>query len=665
MESKRGPLAAPGSTAACAALLVLVNALLTAPLFRIHYSREMGSIEAVFIGLARYIRDHFSDLHWFPLWYGGIPYPDTYPPLLHFLVAAAGALFRIDSGLAYHAVVAALYALAPAALFWTAWRLGAPRSAAFVCGLLYSLISPSVFLVREVRHDTGGWFGPRRLVTLVRYGEGPHLASLLFLGLAIGLLHVALEKRKPVWYVLSALGMAAVVLSNWIGAFALALAVAAYLMGHGFSPANFLRAAAIGCYAYAIALPWAAPSTIATIRANAPLVGGRFEPNLLFEAVFVLGFLLLAWIMARAAWTPRVRFAVLFLYGTAFIALGAYWFNRSVLPQPHRYHLEMDLAFWLAVALLPWSELLARHARFPAGMRSAVPIALTVACIPIFLHQRSIAREMERPIAIETTAEYEVSTWLAAHPQGRVFAPGNFGFWMNAFGDTPMLVGGFDNGIRNTFLQDVIFQVYAGDKRQVMLDWLEAFGCSAIVGDWPQSRELYHPYAHPERFAGLPEIWSDGPEVIYAIPGAGRSLAHAVRASDLPGVRPPGYDSAPLAPYLHALHDPALPPASFRWKTQHSAVVQADLRPEHLLSVQITWDQGWTARVNGEPRRTWADPLGQMVVEPHCAGPCTVELGYDGGSEAFVARWVSRFALAAGVLWILLWRKRSDSPTTN
>jgi hypothetical protein len=662
MESKRAPLPGAGRTAACAALLVLINALLTARLFRIHYGSEMGSIEAVFIGLARYIRDHFPDLHWYPLWYGGIPYPDTYPPLLHFIVAAAGALFRIDSGHAYHVVVAVVYALAPAALFWTAWRLGAARSAAFVSALLYSLISPTVLLVREVRHDTGGWLGPRRLVTLVKYGEGPHVTSLLFLGLAIGLLHVALEKRRPVYYVLAALGMAATVLSNWIGGFALAVAVAAYLASYR----GLVRTAALGCFAYALALPWAAPSTIATIRANAPLVGGRFAPNLPLEAAFALGFLLLAWATARASWAPRIRFAVLFLYGTAFIALAAYWFNRSVLPQPQRYHLEMDLAFWLAVALMPWSKLSACHARFPAGMGVAVPVTLTLACVPIFLHQRLMLRAMARPIAIETTAEYEVSRYLAAHPHGRVFAPGDFGFWMNAFSDTPMLVGGFDNGIRNTLLQDVIFQVYAGDKQQVMLDWLDAFGCSAIVGDWPQSRAVFHPYAHPDKFAGLPEIWRDGPEVIYAVPRGGTSLAHAVHAADLPPILPPGYDSAPLAPYLRALHDPSRPAATFAWTSAHSAMIHSDLQPEDLLSVQITWDQGWTARVNGQPRRTWADKLGQMVVEPRCSGPCTVELSYDGGAEALIARWVSLLALAGGVLWILIiWRKRSDSTTTN
>ncbi len=646
------------STAAGAALLVALNAVLVARLFRIEYTREMGSIEAAFIGLARYIRDHFPDLHWFPLWYGGIPYPDTYPPLLHLAVAATAALFRVSPGLAYHAVTAAVYCLAPAALFWAVWRLGAGRIPAFACALLYSLLSPSCWLVRELRADSGGWFGPRRLITLVRYGEGPHLTSLLFLPLAIGLLHVALQKRRPLHYVLAALAMAAVVLSNWIGAFALALAAAAYLVAFG----GWLRAAAIGVYAYALALPWVTPSTIATIRANAPLVGGRFLPSWKLELLFVLGFVLLAWALARARLSPQARFALLFLYGTAFLALAGFWFDANLLPQSKRYHLEMDMAFWMAAALY-----LPRLARFLSHRSLTVAALLGCAgCAAVLLHQRSIARNLEQPIQIRSTAEYEISTWLGAHMPGRrVFAPGTIGFWMNAFSDTPMLVGGFDNGIRNTFLQDVNYQIYAGDKQQVMLDFLEAFGCDAIVGDGPGSREVYHPYAHPEKFAGMKELWRDGPEVIYAVPRGGASLAHAVRPEDVPVKRPPGYDTRSLAPYLRALRDPTLPPASFRWTTSHSAAIHGDLRPEHLLSVQVTWDQGWSARVNGEPRRTSADALGQLVIAPHCSGPCNVELSYDGGAEMRASVWVSRLAWAGGVLCILLWRKRSGSMKTS
>ncbi len=642
--------------ASLAAAIVAINALITFRLFGIAYTTEMGSIEAAFIGLARYIRDHFPHFNWFPLWYGGIPYQDSYPPLLHFTVAGVAAAGRIDPGLAYHAVTAAVYALIPAALFWTAWRMGASRANAFLAALLYSLVSPSCWLVREVRADTGGWFGPRRLVTLVRYGEGPHLTSMLFLMLAIGLLHVALEKRRPVNYFAAALGLAAVVLSNWIGAFALAVAAASYVLS-GYRMA-WLRTAALGCFAYAIAMPWATPSTIATIRANAPIVGGGFKGRFWFEALFAAGLLLLAWVLKRAGMEPRARFGALFLFGMGFITLGAYWFHQALLPQPQRCHLEMDLAFWLAAALIA-----------PRIPRAAV-VAVLALLVPLAIHQQSQAHRWERPIDITSTIEYKISRWLGEHaPDRRVFAPGTIGFWMNAFSDTPMLTGGFDNGMRNTFLQDVNYQIYAGDRQDVALDWLKAFGCDMVIGGDPRSREVFHPIAHPDKFHGLPEEWRDGADVIYRVPRRNRSLAHAVRATDLVASRPPAYYSAPLKPYLDALDDPLLPAADFRWRGTSAATITADLRPEHLLSVQITWDQGWNARVNGEPRHIWGDTLGQMVVAPRCSGPCTVELSYDGGTEMRVARSASGLALGGGIIWVLLgrilWRKRSASPTTN
>jgi hypothetical protein len=645
-------------TASAAAALVALNAALTPHLFVLDYSREMGSIEAAFIGLARYILEHFPHLGWFPLWYGGIPYPDTYPPLLHWVVALTAAAGRLSPGLAYHAVTAAVYALGPAALFWAALRLGAGRAAAFAASLGYSLVSPACFLVPVIRADTGGWFGPRRLVTLVRYGEGPHLLALLLLPVAIGMLHVAIEKRKPSRYFGAALALAAVALSNWLGSFALALMVAAYLLARW--DRSWIVAAALGCWAYAIAMPWLSPSTIATIRANASLVGGKYEPGIrqgIYAMVLAAGLLLLAWGMRRAKWPGQVRFGILFLSATAAIALPAYWFHFTLVPQPQRYHLEMDLAFWLAAAFC-----------ISLRPRAAVPAACAAAvlAVPLFLHQGAMARRMEQPIQIESTVEYQISQWLGGHlPGRRVFAPGTIGYWMNAFSDTPMLTGGFDNGMRNVFLQDIIFQIYYGDQQKVALDWLKAYGCGAVIGGSPESREVYHPYNHPAKLEGLPELWREGGDVIYAVPGSGGSLAHAVRASDLPAVTPPGYDSRPLARYLAALADPSLPPAVFRWTGPSSASIAATLRPEYLLSVQVTWDQGWHARVNGQPRRVWKDKLGQMVVEPRCSGPCMVDLTWDGGVEMLAAYVLCGGALAAGVLWILLWRRRSVSTKTN
>jgi hypothetical protein len=183
-----------------------------------------------------------------------------------------------------------------------------------------------------------------------------------------------------------------------------------------------------------------------------------------------------------------------------------------------------------------------------------------------------------------------------------------------------------------------------------MLAWLKAFGVSSVVGGAPNSREFYHPYAHPEKFAGMTEIWRDGPDVIYSVPRRRASLAHAMLAQDLVAERPPAYYAKPLEHYLAALDDPSLPDANFEWRGTGAAVITGNWKPEHILSVQVTWDRGWSARVGGKSRRVWQDKLGQMAVEPLCNGPCIVELAYDGGIEQQAARWLSAFLCAIGLL---------------
>jgi hypothetical protein len=657
-------------TAACALALFALNAYITLFLFHTDYTRQMGSIEAAYIGLARYLAKHLGQLSWFPLWYGGIPYADTYPPLLHMLCGLLVAASGISPGLAHHFVTATVYALGPVTLFWMAWRLGGNRASALAAAVGYSLISPACLLVKEVRFDAGGLFAGRRLDTLIVYGEGPHLTALCLLPLAIGLLHVALTKRRPWYYVLAALGIAAVPLSNWLGAMALAFSIAAYLLSgfHTRWPAAWVRTAGLGVYAYAVALPWMSPATIAVIRANAPRVANNFESNSgqrIYLAVAGAGFLLAAWALARARVAPATRFALLVSCLFGITALGRYWFHLSLVPQPERYHLEMDMAFWLALAFLAWPWM----ARIPWRAAWGLGIAAALACVPIVVHQRRAALEMGKPIDIRTTVEYKTAKWLDARMPGqRVFAPGTIGFWLNAFSDAPQLTGGFDNGIVNPFVPHVIYQIYAGDKQQIGLDFLKAYGCDAVVGGGKDSAEVYHPYAHPEKFAGLTELRREGGDVIYDVPRRSRSLAHAMRLADQVQLTPVAYDTTAIQPYLAALDNPAYPAADFRWRAPDDAVIAADLKPDHILSVQITWDKGWKAYAGGRRVPAWGDKLGQMVVEPRCSGPCTVELKYDGGTEGIFARAIQRLALAGGALWILvaiLWRMRSGLTKTN
>ncbi len=647
--------------AAAALILFAINAYLTAPLFGIEYLDMMGSNEGVYIGLARYIREHFPHFAWFPLWYGGIPFQNSYPPLLHFLVAACAAVVHMPDARAYHLVTASLYALGPVALYWTARQFGTGRIVAFLGGLIYSVVSPSCWLASAIRIDSGGWLGPRRLISFVIYGDAPHIAALVLLTLAIGGLHRALETRTALRSVGAAALVSAVALTNWIGAFALALAVACYLLA-GWDRAQgcpwlprWLRAAAIGCVAYGLSAPWITPSTVQTIQANSPRLFG-WKPTAaeyLWAAAMVAGIVVLGWILRAWSVEPRVRFVCLFLWSTVAITLGVYWLHIEMLPQAPRYHLEMDLAFCLAGAVLAdWAGVRLKGARWIAVRRLA-SLAVVAACVPAALLVRARAVAIEKPIEIASTAEYRISRWLDEHMSGeRVFAPGSMGFWMNTFGDTPMLTGGFDNGIRNQLLWAVNYQIYAGEKLENSLAWLKALGCAAVMGDDPASGEIYHPYKNPEKFHTLRELWRSGPEVIYAVPRARPSLAHVVTAADLVYQAPIADRVAALNPLLNALDDPSAPPADFRWRESSAATISADLRSDQLLYVQVAWDQGWTARVDGQPRKSWADGLGQMVVEPRCTGRCTVELAWDGGMEMRIARAASWLAVLACVLWI-------------
>ena len=628
----------------------------------------MDSVEGAYIGLARHIRDHFPDLSWFPLWYGGIPYQYSYPPLLHVLVAGTAAVGHISPARAYHIVVAIFYALGPVALFWTARRLGASRDASFLAGLLYSFISPSCLLIRQIRAETGDWLGPRRAVLLLRYGDGPQIAALVLATLAIGTLHVALERKRPVYYFAAAVSMAAVILTNWIGTMALAVAVGCYLLsGFGAARSRGLSIVGIGCLAYALAMPWTTPATVKAIAANAPLLvafasSGSQRLALAGSAIAILGF---AWIMMRLRVRPPLRFATMFAIAVAAITLGHFWARIDLLPQPHRYHLEMDLAVWLIIGFLldPAFKILARLSRRP--WRKALVWAAVAACVPMVIDQRRITRRMERPFEVRATPEYKISRWLSANrPGARVFAPGSFDAGMNAFGDTPMLTGGFANGIRNSVLWGANYQIYAGDTQRVGLDWLNALGCDAIVSADTSIPE-FHDYSHPEKWRGLRELWRDGPAVVYEVPRLNRSLAHAVRLADLPEETPPSYYLKPIAAYLAALDDPALPRAEFQWRGSSAASIAANLRPEHLLSIHVSWDEGWKARVNGQLRRVWGDKLGQMVVEPRCNGACMVELAYDGGTQVRFARILSILTLAALLLWIFLMRVKCDNSARN
>ena len=301
-------------------------------------------------------------------------------------------------------------------------------------------------------------------------------------------------------------------------------------------------------------------------------------------------------------------------------------------------------------------------ARLQAGL---VVLVLALSYYPARLDRR-YARRMLKPVDIFQTIEYKTAQWFRKHVDGqRVLAPGTISFWLNAFGDIAQFGGGFDQGRVNRVITHVQYQLYsadgAGEKAgEIATLWLRAYGVHAIaVGD-RTSKEEYKPYLHPDVFrSALPEAWRDGGDAIYWVPQRTASLAHVVGRQSL--VRDPlvnGLDIQQAQAYVQALEDPNYPAADFRWTSRHSAEIQAPLRPDDLLSVQITYHPGWHALVNGVRRKVFGDGLGQLVIEPKCDGPCGVQLIYDGGFEMLTARLLSWSALAGCLIWIAVSLRR-------
>ena len=87
--------------------VLALNVYIVRELFTTEYTRHVGSIAGAYVSIARYISANWGDLTWSPLWYGGVPFQNMYPPLLHVIVAAVVSLTGISPALAHNAVTAA------------------------------------------------------------------------------------------------------------------------------------------------------------------------------------------------------------------------------------------------------------------------------------------------------------------------------------------------------------------------------------------------------------------------------------------------------------------------------------------------------------------------------------------------------------------------------
>jgi len=645
--------------------LLSLNVWICWRLFTVEYTNQFSSIEGAFIGIARYCSRHWGDFSWWPLWHCGMPYQDTYVPLLHLVVAVVATVAKVSAARAYHGVTGAAYSLGAVALYLLAVRLGASRGAAVFSALLFSLFSPAALLMPAFARDIGGWWFARRLQVLTVYGEGPHVSAMTLATVALAALEYALVKRTRGPSGLAAVAIALVFLTNVPGTMGLALAVFCWIAAQeaGKLKAAWSIAAGASLLAYAIACLGVPPSSVHTMLGNAGRMHSGFSASLK-HAPYLLPLVLAAvagagYLLQRTRVPLVVRFAALYFALTAGLSLTARSEVFELLPQVGRLHLEMELAACLLLGAGGW----ALYTLVPRRLRPLLLVLGAALLVQQVRHYRWSARADIRPADPAARSEYTTARWLDEHmPGGRVYAMGSTSFWLNAFTDTRQVIGCCDQNesmpvlVALPYLVNTAVSPYYSGLSKL---YLEALGAQALVTNGPESTDEYKDIRHPERFEQvLPILHRERGDTIYAIPQRSSSLAHVIRSGEevpRPGIAP--LDQALIERYVAAIEDSSRTAADFQWLRGGAARIRATLRRDELVSVQVAWFPGWKAFVGESRKEIHADGLGFMVIRPECQGDCEIRLEWSGRPDLPFAALISSGGLV--VLGLLFYRRDS------
>jgi len=269
--------------------------------------------------------------------------------------------------------------------------------------------------------------GPRsawnagRLHALVYWGESPHIAALTLVPLALLCVHLALRGRRPIWCLAAALSMAAVGSDQLLrdrhpGHRRPVVGVHAKTASRSSRTWEWSRR--LGLLGYVWISPSLPPSVLHTLWVNSPTAGGDYRFTLRSLAALSVEAALFALFVAlarRSRQPAHLRFFVFFaVLASAIPILGAFA-NWNVVPQPHRYQLDMEMAIcWAAAfAFQPLADRWPRPARVLAAL-----LLVCLAARQTILYRR-FARTLIQPADVAQIFEYQTAHWFDEHFHGR------------------------------------------------------------------------------------------------------------------------------------------------------------------------------------------------------------------------------------------------------
>lgn len=627
---------------AVALLLLAGNLVVLAPYLRTDFAPQVWNNDYIYISLARLYRE--QPWSWNAHWYCGLPFTHAYLPLFPLLVATVPVA---SLGRAFHLVAGIAYALAPVALYWMGLVLFGRRTPALFAAAAYSLFPAPIYLLPDWNHLANGFCrAPWAFVTLIAYAEAPHV-------LGVALIPPAVAAAWRGRWILVSVCTAVVLLISWPGAIGVFTALCAVAIARtrsiGKVPAIVPVLAAAGA-AYGLVALVITPRYFHNIVLLGRLMkyGEQTPAPWNFKTALVL---LAALVMiAVALWRrvpplPAFLLSWLALSGAPVVAFAVA--RNHLLPLAWRYGLEFNMALVFTAAAVGCLGRRWRSLLVVAG------VALTLVAAAGFV--RRVWRLQPTSIDVTRLPSYQIAKWLERNAAGsRVCTVGELNGALNIWSDVPQVVGATAQGFSNVLVIAGHKELAqgcrsAGNSGQLALLWLRALASRYVVVHGPASREHFHWYVQPEKFAALPAVWSDGSgDTIYRLPDSELREATVVDLSELRRLPPlrSTNDVSSLAAYVAWAHGKR--PVRLVWLRPDRAELDADLQADEAALIKLNYDPGWkAAEASTEP-----DPIGFLLLRP-APGRRRTALTYQATWDVWLG-----CALTLGTIILLLARVR-------
>lgn len=493
------------------------------------------------------------------------------------------------------------------------------------------------------------------------------MTAFALLPLGLGLAWRGLRKGHTSWLAGSAIVFALVVSNNFYGATALAMFFPILTWAVFCETRDWfvwVRSATIALLSWGLCGIWLTPSFLKVTARNLALVaqpGHQWSLWLMAALLLLFGFV--SWRFSRTgsaiAWPIFVTGSTLVFFVTS---IGNYFFDFRITGEPSRLVPETDLCL---ILLLLWAGYWIWN-RWPTRLvRAAVCVFFFFSCVPAYRYFSNPWHHLSRTSEYKHRKEYQVAQWVDQNRPGtRTYVTGTARFWWNVWFNGEQIGGGSEQGVHNLQIIPFFWRSVLSEDPNLDIAWMQSLGVDNVVVNDNTSELPIVDYMYPHKYKGvLPVLWEDGKgNWIYAIPRKNPGRARVVDASRYASLQAAkdGSDEEAVKAYADVMERSANALAETRWLSSGTLAIDAETAPGQAIAVQISHDEYWRARENGQEYPVTRDPFGQMRIDLP-PGRHHIEMQFVTPLENTVGRWITAASLLAAI-GLCLRRERATTP---